>query len=107
MVAWSAAKLSSRERLTFIMLISDEVKASRAMQDLLRPASVAGQPNFAARDKTSKIGPQRNRSFAEISAKFPTQRNRELFCWNRDDVLSGLHAALPGADRGWRSAHLS
>ena len=36
MVAWSAAKLSSRERLSFITLISDEVKASRAMQELLR-----------------------------------------------------------------------
>ena len=36
MVAWSAAKLSSCERLSFITLISDEVKASRAMQELLR-----------------------------------------------------------------------
>jgi hypothetical protein len=36
MVAWSAAKPTNREWLAFTVLLADEVKAARTMQELLK-----------------------------------------------------------------------
>lgn len=46
MIAWRAAKPSSREWLAFIALLGDELKTSRAMQDLLRTNRLPGRKKY-------------------------------------------------------------